>query len=185
MKILGKVLATMYTALFTVVLFALILVFCVSSYFKEGFISEFLSSDVIMDTKIADLDFEGKQEILDKCGESATIEDAIVIALQEEMDISSDLIKEVINDKDIQKELGKGLNQLIKFETTGVAPELKYEDYEYLLEKDVVKQMMKELEITKTDIKKLIDEYNKHRDEYHTSSGLGGSQYDAVTRVPY
>lgn len=183
MKIFGKIIAILYTIIFTFVFFAIILVFTISSYLKADFFTTLITSKEFMETKLSQLDieFDGMEEIKEFCGEDCTVEDAIIVTASEGFGINEELVREALKDEDIQKELGEFISIIVQAETTGKQEYLYYEDYEYILKKDIAKKILKEMNYTNDDIKKIIEEYNKSVDKYNSAGGKGGAVVEQAT----
>lgn len=185
MRTVGKIFANIYTIIFTVLLLLVVLLLTLTSYLKGNFYTSLVTSEAFMETKISDitLDFDGKTEITELCGEDCTVKEAIMSIAHEEYGIKEELVEEALADKDIQKAAGEFASFYVDYVTTNKAEEINYKDYEKALEKEIMQEILKEVGYTKYDIKEIIDEYNQNLDKFN--SNQNGGTINAQSRVTY
>lgn len=185
MRTLGKIFANIYTIIFTILLLLVVLLLTLTSYLKGNFYTSLITSKDFMETKLSDisLDFDGKAEITELCGEDCTVKDAIMSVAHEEYGIKEELVEEALADKDIQKAAGEFASFYVDYVTTNESKEIDYKDYEKALEKEVMQKILKEVGYTKEDIKIVIDEYNQNLDKFN--SNQNGGTINVQSRVTY
>ena len=173
MKVVGKIFAILYSILFTPVMLILILIFTVSGYFKSNFYTDLISNDFLKKTKISEIstNFDVKQEITELCGEDCTIEGAIIAIASKEYGVDEKLVKEALNDSDIQKAIGDFLGTFISLQTTGEAKKLNYNIFDKALKKEVSKEILRLIGYTNEEFKQIIKEYNESVDDFNSYEG--------------
>lgn len=188
MKIVGKIFASMYCTFFALIVFVFMVLSFATSILEPDYISSTITNSNFMEMKVADIEFEGKEDIIQHFGEDVTVEEAIIKAFSEEMGVRENLITEALEDEEIIEFIGEVAGIFVDYTMTNDLPVISYDDYKNVFEKQVVQEILKDLDYSTQDIKDLIDLYNNERENWmNINNNVGGGQINAnaVAGRPY
>ena len=110
MKIIGKIFASVYSTILTLVMIAFLMLFFAQSVISKEFIASALKSFDFSEVTVKEF---GLEDYVQKYGEDATVEDAILSEL-EAAGIDKEAARKVINDDNIKDFVADKASEIIE-----------------------------------------------------------------------
>ena len=142
MKILGNILATIVSILYSVILLVIIILVFVSNAFSANYYEEILNDINISEIKLTDL---GLATFEKEFGADASVEDVLVKSL-EKVGISKNDAEKVVNNEQINEVVGTLLSDTVGYLAGSEhLPQINYEDIDKILKSDEVSSVLEKV----------------------------------------
>lgn len=149
MKLIGKIFASIYSSFFTIILTGFLSLFFMQGVLSKDFIATTLKSLNFSEITVKEF---GLDEYVQKYGENATVEDAIVAELKNS-GVDEEKVRKILNDENIKDFIAKKVNEII--DSAALEKDVS------LVTESEIKDALRNLELTDNDYKEITNFLNE------------------------
>lgn len=164
MKIVGKIIAVLYSILFVLILFGMSLLIASTNLLKGDFYADLLKNVNLKEIDASSLGLSDE--------EGVTLEDALADKLSD-IGLSKSTSKAILENAEIKEVVGDVIGQVINYKVgNGNAPKVTKEQVKTVFENEEVKKAFGGESIDSEDLDEMVNEINSMLKELVDSGGL-------------